>query len=127
LIDDILAFAGVGRTRETVPVALNPIVRRAWGEQLSVNGRAATLDVQELPTVKGDASLLGQLWGINTSGSDIVRYTASSGATTTEGKLTQAGINGGTEATDARHPSLAPLRLWFAGEATRADLDPPRR
>jgi signal transduction histidine kinase len=62
LIDDILAFASVDQPRETAPVALNPLVRRAWDEQRSINGRAATIDVQELPTVNGDASLLGQLF-----------------------------------------------------------------
>jgi len=63
LIDDILAFATVGRaTRENLPTDLNPLVRLAWDEQMSINGRPATIDVQELPTVNGDAPLLGQLF-----------------------------------------------------------------
>ncbi len=53
--------------------------------------------------------------GINTNGSDIVEYTAASGATTTAAKLTQAGVNGVAGALD---PKSA---LYYYGGYDSAD------
>ncbi len=65
LINDLLAFSRVGRiTREHVRVDLNEtlaLVLDSYSETIERTG--ATVEVAELPTVRGESSLLGGVFG----------------------------------------------------------------
>ncbi|CCH33353.1 ATP-binding protein [Actinosynnema sp. NPDC047251] len=65
LINDLLAFSRVGRMiREHVPVDLNETVAQVLDSYSEVIERTgATVQVPELPTVRGEASLLGGVFG----------------------------------------------------------------
>ncbi|MEU4804432.1 ATP-binding protein [Actinosynnema sp. NPDC023587] len=65
LINDLLAFSRVGRMiREHVPVDLNETVAQVLDSYSEVIERTgATVAVPELPTVRGEASLLGGVFG----------------------------------------------------------------
>ena len=60
LIDDLLAFSRVGRTQlGRSPVDLNRLVQEAKQEvSADINGRPVVWNIQQLPTVEGDPSLL---------------------------------------------------------------------
>jgi len=60
LIDGLLVLARQGRTvGETEPIALDDIVTAAWG---AVATAGATLDVDDMPTIRADRSRLEQLF-----------------------------------------------------------------
>jgi len=63
LIRDLLSYSRVGRAElEHEPVAMGPLVQRVLeGMQTSINETDATIEVGDLPTVRGDASQLVQL------------------------------------------------------------------
>ncbi|WP_433262237.1 sensor histidine kinase [Actinosynnema sp. CS-041913] len=65
LINDLLAFSRVGRiTREHVLVDLNDTVAQVLDSYSEVVERTgATVEVAELPSVRGEASLLGGVFG----------------------------------------------------------------
>ncbi|RKT56229.1 sensor histidine kinase [Saccharothrix australiensis] len=65
LINDLLAFSRVGRlTREHVLVDLDETVEQVLDSYSEVIERTrATVEVAELPTVRGEASLLGGVFG----------------------------------------------------------------
>ena len=64
LINDLLAFSRVGRmTREQVVIDLNDLVRQvvdSYSDRVEETG--ATLDIAELPSVRGEASLLSAVF-----------------------------------------------------------------
>lgn len=63
LIRDLLSYSRVGRAElEHEPVAMGPLVQRVLeGMQTSIDETDATIEVGDLPTVRGDASQLVQL------------------------------------------------------------------
>lgn len=62
LIDDILAFAQIGRTAlERRPVDLDGLARRVASDQMAASGRESDVQVGALPTVDGDENLLETL------------------------------------------------------------------
>jgi signal transduction histidine kinase len=64
LIDDLLAYAGIGRAGLDVePGDLTRLARRIADEQIEAIGRPARCEVRPLPTVAGDKQLLSQLLG----------------------------------------------------------------
>ncbi len=64
LIDDLLAYASIGREPGTSEaVDLDSLARRVADEHLGVLGRPALCEVCPLPAVPGDRQLLGQLLG----------------------------------------------------------------
>ncbi|MBW4721266.1 sensor histidine kinase [Saccharothrix obliqua] len=65
LINDLLAFSRVGRiTRERVPVDLDETVAQVLDSYSEVIERTgAQVEVADLPTVRGEASLLGGVFG----------------------------------------------------------------
>jgi len=64
LIDDLLAYASIGRERHVAEaVDMTGLARRIADEQVGVLTRPATCEVRPLPPVAGDRQLLGQLLG----------------------------------------------------------------
>jgi len=64
LIDDLLAYASIGRERHVADaVDLDGLARRVADEQVAVLARSAMCEVCPLPPVSGDRQLLGQLLG----------------------------------------------------------------
>ena len=63
LIRDLLSYSRVGRAElEHEPIAMGPLVQRVLeGMQTSIDETDATIEVGDLPTVRGDASQLVQL------------------------------------------------------------------
>ncbi|KEF35384.1 histidine kinase [Deinococcus sp. RL] len=64
LIDDLLEFSRMGRQElRRGPVDLGAVVREAWQDlEPDRAGRAVEFELGELPTVEGDAALLGQVF-----------------------------------------------------------------
>ncbi|MDL2344099.1 PAS domain S-box protein, partial [Deinococcus sp. MIMF12] len=64
LIDDLLEFSRMGRQElRRGPVDLGAVVREAWKDlDPDRAGRDVAFEVGELPTVQGDAALLGQVF-----------------------------------------------------------------
>ena len=63
LIDDLLAFSQLGRKHiVSVAIDMDSLVREVVAAQTQVSARTAVFDIGTLPSVRGDRSLLRQVW-----------------------------------------------------------------
>ncbi len=63
LIDDLLAFSQLGRKHiVSVPIDMDSLVREVVKAQTQMGGEGAVFDIGPLPSVRGDRSLLRQVW-----------------------------------------------------------------
>jgi light-regulated signal transduction histidine kinase (bacteriophytochrome) len=63
LIDDLLAFSQLGRQHiVSVPIDMDSLVREVVAAQTQLSGGSAVFDIGALPSVRGDRSLLRQVW-----------------------------------------------------------------
>ncbi|MPY65497.1 PAS domain S-box protein [Deinococcus sp. SDU3-2] len=95
LIDDLLEFSRMGRQElRRGPVDLGAVVREAWKDlEPDRAGRDVVFEVGELPTVQGDAALLGQVFANLLS--NALKYSRTRG----QARITVSGVQGGGEVT----------------------------
>ena len=91
LIDDLLAFARIGRQPlKSASVDMTELARRAVADALrDIQGPAPRLLVEQLPTAHGDASLLEQVW-LNLIG-NAVKYSSKVAASMIEVRASTEG------------------------------------
>ena len=91
LIDDLLAFARIGRQPlKSASVDMTELARRAAADALrEIQGPAPRLLVEQLPSAHGDASLLEQVW-LNLIG-NAVKYSSKVAASMIEVRASTEG------------------------------------